>query len=47
MGGSYGGYAVNAVLAEYPGEFAAGISLFGVADWVTALEIASPSLKAA
>ena len=47
MGGSYGGYAVNAVLAEYPGEFAAGVSLFGVADWITALEIASPSLKAA
>ncbi|MEP1420426.1 MAG: prolyl oligopeptidase family serine peptidase [Erythrobacter sp.] len=46
MGGSYGGYAVNAVLAEYPGEFIAGVSLFGVADWVTALEIASPSLKA-
>ncbi|MFL0356183.1 prolyl oligopeptidase family serine peptidase [Erythrobacter sp. GH1-10] len=46
LGGSYGGYAVNAVLAEYPGEFAAGVSLFGVADWVTALEIASPSLKA-
>lgn len=47
MGGSYGGYAVNAVLAEYPGEFAAGVSLFGVADWVTALEVASPALKAA
>lgn len=46
MGGSYGGYMVNAVLAEYPGEFAAGVSLFGVADWITALEIASPSLKA-
>ena len=46
MGGSYGGYAVNAVLAEYPGEFAAGVSLYGVADWVTALEIASPALKA-
>ncbi|TRD12295.1 S9 family peptidase [Erythrobacter insulae] len=46
-GGSYGGYAVNAVLAEFPDSFAAGISLFGVADWVTALEIASPSLKAA
>ncbi|MEL7197520.1 MAG: alpha/beta fold hydrolase [Pseudomonadota bacterium] len=46
MGGSYGGYAVNAVLAEYPGAFAAGVSLFGVADWVTALEIASPALKA-
>ncbi|QFT78300.1 S9 family peptidase [Erythrobacter sp. THAF29] len=46
MGGSYGGYAVNAVLAEYPGEFAAGVSLFGVADWITALEVASPALKA-
>lgn len=46
-GGSYGGYAVNAVLAEYPGEFVAGVSLYGVADWVTALEIASPALKAA
>jgi len=46
MGGSYGGYAVNAVLAAYPGAFKAGVSLFGVADWVAALEIASPALKA-
>lgn len=46
MGGSYGGYMVNAVLAEYPDAFKAGVSLFGVADWVTALEIASPALKA-
>jgi len=45
-GGSYGGYMVNAVLAEYPDAFAAGVSLFGVADWVAALEIASPGLKA-
>jgi dipeptidyl aminopeptidase/acylaminoacyl peptidase len=45
-GGSYGGYMVNAVLAEYPDAFAAGVSLFGVADWVTALEVASPALKA-
>ncbi len=45
-GGSYGGYMVNAVLAAYPDAFAAGVSLFGVADWVTALEIASPALKA-
>lgn len=45
-GGSYGGYAVNAVLANYPGEFIAGVSLYGVADWVTALEVASPALKA-
>ncbi len=47
MGGSYGGYAVNAVLSEYPDVFVAGVSLFGVADWVTALEVASPALKAA
>jgi dipeptidyl aminopeptidase/acylaminoacyl peptidase len=46
-GGSYGGYMVNAVLAAFPGEFVAGVSLFGVADWVTALEVASPGLKAA
>lgn len=46
-GGSYGGYAVNAVLANFPGEFVAGVSLYGVADWVTALEVASPALKAA
>ncbi|MEP3654422.1 MAG: prolyl oligopeptidase family serine peptidase [Litorimonas sp.] len=47
MGGSYGGYAVNAVLSEYPDAFIAGVSLYGVADWVTALEVASPALKAA
>ncbi len=45
-GGSYGGYMVNAVLALYPGAFRAGVSRYGVADWVTALEIASPALKA-
>lgn len=45
-GGSYGGYMVNAVLAAYPGYFKAGVSRYGVADWITALEIASPALKA-
>jgi dipeptidyl aminopeptidase/acylaminoacyl peptidase len=45
-GGSYGGYMVNAVLAEYPEAFQAGVSLYGVADWITALEVASPALKA-
>ena len=45
-GGSYGGYMVNAVLSEYPDAFSAGVSLFGVSDWVAALEIASPGLKA-
>jgi len=37
---------VNAVLAAYPDAFKAGVSLFGVADWITALEVASPALKA-
>lgn len=45
-GGSYGGYMVNAVLAAYPNSFRAGVSRYGVADWVTALEVASPALKA-
>ena len=45
-GGSYGGYMVNAVLANYPSAFAAGVSRYGVADWVTALQVASPALKA-
>ena len=45
-GGSYGGYMVNAVLAAYPEVFTAGVSRYGVADWVTALEVASPALKA-
>lgn len=45
-GQSYGGYVVNAVLAAYPDAFAAGVSRYSVADWVTALEVASPSLKA-
>lgn len=45
-GGSYGGYMVNAVLANFPGHFVAGVARYGVADWVTALEVASPALKA-
>lgn len=46
MGGSYGGYMVNAVLGSYPGVFAAGVSYVGVSDWVRALQEASPGLKA-
>jgi dipeptidyl aminopeptidase/acylaminoacyl peptidase len=46
MGGSYGGYMVNAVLGAYPGVFDAGISVVGVSDWVRALDEASPGLKA-
>lgn len=46
MGGSYGGYMVNAVLGSYPGTFDAGVSIVGVSDWVRALREASPALKA-
>ncbi|MEE4204105.1 MAG: S9 family peptidase, partial [Halieaceae bacterium] len=46
MGGSYGGYMVNAVLGEYPDVFAVGASFVGVSNWVRALEEASPGLKA-
>lgn len=46
MGGSYGGYLTFAALGEFPGLFDAGVSLVGVSDWITALEGASPSLKA-
>jgi dipeptidyl aminopeptidase/acylaminoacyl peptidase len=46
-GDSYGGYAVNAVLANFLGNFVAGVSMYGVADWVTGLKYASPALKAA
>ena len=46
MGGSYGGYMVNAVLGSYPGVFDAGASMVGVSDWVRALREASPGLKA-
>jgi dipeptidyl aminopeptidase/acylaminoacyl peptidase len=38
MGGSYGGYMVAAALAFRPDEFAAGINIFGVTNWVRTLE---------
>jgi dipeptidyl aminopeptidase/acylaminoacyl peptidase len=46
MGGSYGGYMVNAVMGLYPDVFKAGASFVGVSDWVRALQAASPALKA-
>ncbi|HEX8557103.1 MAG TPA: S9 family peptidase [Pyrinomonadaceae bacterium] len=46
MGGSYGGYMTYAALALLPEKFAAGVSFVGVSNWVTALEGASPQLKA-
>ena len=46
MGGSYGGYMTYAALTQLPDKFAAGVSFVGVSNWVTALEGASPQLKA-
>lgn len=45
-GASYGGYLTNAALGAYPDMFVAGMSAVGVSDWVSALEGASPALKA-
>jgi dipeptidyl aminopeptidase/acylaminoacyl peptidase len=46
MGGSYGGYLTMAAVTRLPGAFRSGVAFVGVANWVTALEGASPSLKA-
>lgn len=46
MGGSYGGFMALAALTEFPDRFKAGVSRVGVSNWVTALEGASPELKA-
>ncbi|MCI0585568.1 MAG: S9 family peptidase [Planctomycetes bacterium] len=46
MGGSYGGYLTFAALTTFPDRFRAGVSFVGVSNWVTALEGASPQLKA-
>ena len=37
FGGSYGGYMVLAALAFQPEEFAVGVDIFGVANWVRTL----------
>jgi dipeptidyl aminopeptidase/acylaminoacyl peptidase len=42
MGGSYGGYMVLAALAFKPDEFAVGVDLFGVSNWVRTLESIPP-----
>lgn len=42
IGGSYGGYMVLAALAFRPHEFAAGVDLFGVANWVRTLASIPP-----
>ena len=46
MGGSYGGYMTFAALALHPDRFRAGVGFVGVSNWITALEGASPQLKA-
>jgi len=46
MGGSYGGYLTMAALARLPEVFRAGVAFVGVSNWITALEGASPQLKA-
>ena len=38
LGGSYGGYMVLAALAFKPQEFAVGVDVFGVANWLRTLE---------
>lgn len=42
VGGSYGGYMVLAALAFRPEEFAAGVDIFGVSNWVRTLESVPP-----
>ncbi|MEK6301322.1 MAG: S9 family peptidase [Acidobacteriota bacterium] len=42
LGGSYGGYMVLAALAYKPQEFAVGVDLFGVSNWVRTLESIPP-----
>ncbi|MFN0206709.1 MAG: prolyl oligopeptidase family serine peptidase [Planctomycetota bacterium] len=46
MGGSYGGYLTYAAVTQLPDVFRGGVSMVGVSNWVTALEGASPGLKA-
>ena len=42
LGGSYGGYMVLAALAFKPEEFAVGVDIFGVSNWVRTLESIPP-----
>jgi dipeptidyl aminopeptidase/acylaminoacyl peptidase len=42
IGGSYGGYMVLAALTLRPTEFAAGVDLFGISNWVRTLESIPP-----
>ncbi|MDD3642436.1 MAG: S9 family peptidase [Candidatus Krumholzibacteria bacterium] len=42
LGASYGGYMVLAALAFAPEEFAAGVDMFGISNWVRTLESIPP-----
>ena len=42
IGGSYGGYMTLAALAFKPEEFAVGVDIFGVSNWVRTLESIPP-----
>jgi len=42
VGGSYGGYMVLAALTFRPREFAAGVDLYGVSNWLRTLESVPP-----
>jgi len=46
MGGSYGGYLTMAGMTRLPECFVAGVAEVGVSDWITALEGATPEMKA-
>ena len=46
MGGSYGGYMVLAALAFKPAEFAAGVDIFGISNWVRTLQSIPPYWEA-
>jgi len=42
IGGSYGGYMVLAALAFKPDEFAVGVDLFGISNWVRTMKSIPP-----
>jgi dipeptidyl aminopeptidase/acylaminoacyl peptidase len=46
MGGSYGGYMVMAALTYQPEEFAVGVNLFGVTNWLRTLKSIPPYWEA-
>ncbi len=46
LGGSYGGYMVLAALAFQPEEFAVGVDLFGVSNWIRTLQNIPPYWEA-